>query len=547
MTQKELGGLSDKLLEIGARNVAPLEEVPEAFNRIISAGLSVNDSLAALEPTLRAAKAGFTDIETVASAAVSTMMSSGEDVNRVYDVLFATMKVGNAEFRDIAQYLPKIIPLARNVGFALDETAGAYATLTGKLSAEQSATALQGVMRSLSSNDTVKKFKEIGVNIFDASGKARPLLDIMGDLNSQMQGLTDKQRMIKFGSLGLDQMSALGFSTLIQDMPALQNNMQEVINSQGALNKSYEDSLTPLDDFKQTMNIIKVRAIEIGQMFLPVLTAIGKGALFVAQNFDIIGGVLGGLAVAWGILNAKMVLAATIQGVLAVKTALATAAQWALNVAASANPIGLIIMLIGALVGGLVVAYHKFDKVRAIMQGSWEVIKGFGNVLKEFVIDRIKGIISGLGTLGSALGKLFKGDFSGAWDDAKKGVSLLTGVDAKKKAFESTIQLKHTFDNKYKQVLADAAKKKDSDETENKNVIVPETENEDNGNGKGMGSDVKSVSQGSQTKNITVNIDSFVKGFTPTHQSVNGMSKDELERWMTEMFLRVVRSAETAM
>jgi hypothetical protein len=58
--------------------------------------------------------------------------------------------------------------------------------------------------------------------------------------------------------------------------------------------------------------------------------------------------------------------------------------------------------------------------------------------------------------------------------------------------------------------------------------------------------DAKSVGSGSQTKNITINIDSFIKGFTPQHQSVNGMNKDELERWFTEMFLRVARSAEMA-
>ena len=56
-----------------------------------------------------------------------------------------------------------------------------------------------------------------------------------------------------------------------------------------------------------------------------------------------------------------------------------------------------------------------------------------------------------------------------------------------------------------------------------------------------------SIANGSQTRNVTINIDSFIKGFTPTHQSVNAMNKDELERWLTEMFMRVIRSAEIAM
>lgn len=550
LSQKELGGLSDQLLEIGSRNVAPLEEVPQAFNRIISAGLSVNDSLATLEPTLRAAKAGFTDIETVAAAAVSTMQSSGQSANKVYDVLFATLNKGNAEFSDIAKYLPKIIPLARNVGFSLDETAGAYASLTTKLSAEQSTTALQGIMRSFSNSDIVDKFKKMGVNIYDSAGKARPLLNIINDLNGKMTGLTDKQRMLKFDKLGLDQESMLGFSTLIQDIPNLQSSIDATVNSQGALNKAYADALTPMDDFKTTMNQIKVYAIKIGEFFLPVLTAIGKGALFVAQNLDIIGGVVAGIGVAWSILNAKVILAAGIQGAYAVATGIATAAQWAFNVAANANPIGLIVLAVGALIGGLVVAYNKFDKFRAIMQGTWEVIKGFGTILKDFVIDRIKGIISGLGSMGQAIALLFKGDFAGAGQAALKGLSDISGATAAKNALESSKKLKGTFTNKYSQSLAESKSKKTESSASSSALATPLQAETGEGNNTVASStaadDAKSIGSGSQTKNITINIDSFIKGFTPQHQSVNGMNKDELERWFTEMFLRVARSAEMA-
>jgi len=504
MTQTELGGLSDKLLEIGGRNVAPLEEIPKAFNRIISAGLSVNDSLATLEPTLRAAKAGFTDVETVAAAAVSTMQSSGQDANRVYDVLFATLNKGNAKFKDIAQYLPKVIPVARNVGFALDETAGAYASLTTKLSAEVSSTALEGIMRSFSDKDRVKAFKGIGVNIFDKKGMSRSLIDIMSDLEKEMSGLTDKQRMLKFGKLGLDQAAVLGLSTLIQDMPNLKSSIDATVNSQGALNKAYADAAAPFDDFKQVLNLIKVQAIGIGTAILPVLSAIGKGVLFLVQNLDIIGGVLGGLAIAWSIMNAKLLLYAAINGILAVRTGIATAAQWAFNVAASANPIGLIVLAIGALIGGLVVAYNKFDKFREMIQITWEVIKNLASQIGGLLVD------------------IF--DFN------------LEGIKDKVANFKmpdlNEIRAKIKVDSETSGDFAGVNK----DGTSVKPGVSPIAV-----------ADAKSIGTGSQTKSVTINIDSFVKGFNPTSQSVNGMNKDELERWMTEMFMRVVRSAETAM
>lgn len=561
LSRDKLGKLSDKLLDIGSRNVAPLEEVPKAFNRIISAGLSVRDSLATLEPTLRAAKAGFTDIEIAASAATSVMMSTGYDANRVFDILFETVKEGNAEFKDIAQYLPKVIPLARNVGYELEEVAGAYAMLTGRLSTEQSTTALQGVMRALSSQRVaigdidkatgkyVSGFKSIGIDVFDpATKKIKPILQIVTELNQKMAGLSDKSRMIQFDKIGLDQMGALGISSLMQDIPALQKAIDATTNSAGSLNKAYSDALSPLDEWKITMNQIKVYMIQIGEYFLPILTAIGKGALFVAQNLDIIGGVLGGLTVAWTILNAKLVAQTAATLALNAATLIATAAQWAFNVAANANPIGLIVLAIGALIGGLIMAYRRFDKFRAIVQGAWEVIKGFGTILKDYVIDRIKGLLSGLGAIGSAISKLFDGDFKGAWNDAKKGVIEISGVDALKDAVNKSKGLKDNFINKYDEVMLDAQnKKEESDDFSGVPTSATPTITPTSTGDTTISDGAKGIKGNSQTKNITINIDSFIKGFSPTHQSFNNMSMDEFERKMTEVFMRVVRSAETSM
>jgi hypothetical protein len=188
-------------------------------------------------------------------------------------------------------------------------------------------------------------------------------------------------------------------------------------------------------------------------------------------------------------------------------------------------------------------------------------------IIKDFVIDRIKGLISGIGTIGSAFQKLFSGDFAGAWEDARKGFVELSGIDAAKKAVEGTIGLKDSFKGKYDEVLVDVAKKKveesegDAKESEGDFAGVPDGRmfvvpsptysNESRSDRSRLGGsgleDARKISGGSQTKSVTINIESFVKGFNPSSQTVNSMDKSELERWMTEMFLRVVRSAEMAM
>ena len=51
-----------------------------------------------------------------------------------------------------------------------------------------------------------------------------------------------------------------------------------------------------------------------------------------------------------------------------------------------------------------------------------ETLKGFGNSIQEFVMDKIDLAVESLGFMGSAISKLFSGDFSGALDDAGKGI-----------------------------------------------------------------------------------------------------------------------------
>jgi hypothetical protein len=57
---------------------------------------------------------------------------------------------------------------------------------------------------------------------------------------------------------------------------------------------------------------------------------------------------------------------------------------------------------------------------------------------------------------------------------------------------------------------------------------------------------IKSIGSGAQTKNITINIGSFIDKMNPQNAEINSMNKREFEKWLNEMFLRVVRGAETA-
>lgn len=125
----------------------------------------------------------------------------------------------------------------------------------------------------------------------------------------------------------------------------------------------------------------------------------------------------------------------TAKGAQTVATEGATVAQKGLNTAMKANPIGLVIAAITALIGLFV--WLKDDLIELVggtdkVNGAWEKFKvvfaGVGNVVKQIVLGPFKLLINSIKTIVGALGALFSGDFSGAWDAIKNGATETANI-----------------------------------------------------------------------------------------------------------------------
>lgn len=66
-----------------------------------------------------------------------------------------------------------------------------------------------------------------------------------------------------------------------------------------------------------------------------------------------------------------------------------TAVQWLLNAALSANPIGLVVIAIAALVAGLIYAYNHSAAFRAIVQATWAAIKTAISVVVNWITGTV--------------------------------------------------------------------------------------------------------------------------------------------------------------
>lgn len=520
-----------QLLNIAANSTTKgaATAAPDAYNVLLSSGMNKGTAMDTVKPTLDAAKAGFTDVETVARAAAATMNSSGiTDATRVYDILFATLNKGNAEFKDIAQYLPKIVPAALSAGSSLEQVSGAFAYLTAQgQTSEKSTTLLENFFKTVSDVDKAKGFKAIGVQIYDAKGKLNDMVSISNQLNTALNGLTNEQRNTVMGSLGLDQESSNAFVALSQDAAKLKDSINATTNSGGQLGEAIKNAKTPMDSWVQIGNKIEVMWIELGIKVNAVLGGIGDWLLRNADTIQVVVGVLTGAAVAWGLYSLVMNASAIGTGIWTSITGIATAAQWALNAALTANPIGIIVMAIGALIAGLVIAYNKSEKFRAVISGLMEVAKllsdvfiGLGKTLIgvfTFDVGMIKeGAIQTATAVSSIMDGVIKKAFNKGYDNSMTESAVKAASDAAKTATPATPTnlMGAKPSSKVQGVLDKADKKKDKE---------------------------AGMSGGSQTKVITINKLSMIDGnFVSNNQEFSGMGKAEMERFLQELFQRMM-------
>ena len=127
----------------------------------------------------------------------------------------------------------------------------------------------------------------------------------------------------------------------------------------------------------------------------------------------------------WGLVAGMAILKLGLLG-LAAATLVAQVAQWALNIAMTANPIGIIVVAIGALIAGLLLAAYYAYRFR---DAIWEWIQQdplLGPLATGllWIIDQVKWLIENVPKI-PGIGEKGPGDFSTGSDT---GDSIIGGI-----------------------------------------------------------------------------------------------------------------------
>jgi tape measure domain-containing protein len=298
--------------------------------------------------------------------------------------------------------------------------------------------------------------------------------------------------------------------------------------------------------------IDKIRE-NIDNMKISLFNATGGATAYIAEVGAQVGDLANLIPVITGVANGVKWLT-SLTWLQTAATKAWTGVQWLLNAAFVASPIGWIVAGIGALVAVITVCWNKFAGFRAVIMTVWDTIKGFGGVIKAFVIDRIKGLIEGLGAVGEMFKKLFSGDFKGAFESGKTAVVKITGIDAVKNAVENTKNVVGGIGANYTRHYAEESAKQEAKERKKKDdkVAYPELgvfSNAKTGGGKTGGGILENAgstagSSAGQVKAVNIHIANMIG----TWNAAAGYneSRADMEDKLAESLARILGMAETA-
>lgn len=476
-----------------------------------------------------------------------------------------------------ADNLKKLMPVmndmvAQQYGYnATQEQATSIATMMGKV--------MDGQVGALSRygykfNEAQEKILKFGTEEQRAATLAEVVSASVGDVNAALAQTPEgalKQYSNNLGDLH-ERFGALFTSISAAWLPV-----------RNAILNGWERVVTVFERNKERItSAVNAIATVIGGAIRGVFTAIGwiKDAFsFMYEWREVIYGVIG----AFVLLNAKLIATSAVTAALAIKNAILTASQWLLNIAMSANPIGIIIVAIGALIGAIIALCRRYEGWTTV----WNAVKttlvlsfkqyvenwkfGFKELWSDLQIfwERIKSFGSNVGNVFKALAQamkaVLKGDFDGAKAALANGFTFSTSArvteleqqrDANRQAFkDESMERAKEIAAAWKAV--DLHKKQDSapaTEQEEKAIYGPmgaPASDEDGSpaigtEGSGVGAAESIAGSAKQIRNITVNIDAFNKGGinTTNTEGLRGMDSQQIEDWFNQMLLRCIRNLE---
>lgn len=345
-----------------------------------------------------------------------------------------------------AERLQELQYAGNNLGVELTTITGAQAKLTKSMAAAQKGT-----------GDATKAFQTLGISVVDGNGQLRDAKTVMAEAFSALNNVgneteRDALAMQIFGK------SAMEMNPLIKAGGDELNRLAKEARESGAVMSN--EAVAGLDSFGDAVGNMKTALTgKFGEAFAELaptlteftdkiknidITPLVSALQWVIDNAGTIAA--GAVAIGTGMLMWNVV--STVQAVIGAMKAWKAAtegmtiAQQIINLVMAANPIGLIITAIAALVAGIIVLWNTNDKFKEFILNMGAKIKEFFlglvdwfKVLPQKMVDIGKNIVSGIWEGITGMATWLKDKVGGFFGGIVGGIKKALGIHSPSTVF----------------------------------------------------------------------------------------------------------------
>ena len=424
-TGEDLEALTEKAKQMGIDTAFSASEAAEAMQYMAMAGWKTEDMLNGIEGVMNLAAASGEELGTVSDIVTDALTAFGlkaQDSAHFADVLAAASSNANTNVSMMGGTFQYVAPVAGAMGFSIEDTAQAIGLMANAgIKAEKAGTALRSIFTRLAKppKEAAEAMDALNLSVTNSDGSFKSLGEILTDLRTKFSKLTAEQKTQYAAAIG-GQEAMSGLLAIVNAAPedfdklsaAIQNadgsaqemadtmldNLKGQITLMGSsleglgiaiydgieqpLKEAAKAGITSINTLTDSIKSGELQgAIQnVGTLFAnlvttlinlatAVLPTLINGLSFIAEHLNVIISVIGALVI--GITAYKTVVG------------IATAAQLAWNAAINANPIGLAITAIVALVSGIALLATTTDKYVSEQEKEIQKTREHTQALKE--------------------------------------------------------------------------------------------------------------------------------------------------------------------
>lgn len=198
----EFALLSQAAKDAGATTAFSASEAASALNYLALAGYDAETAVEVLPSVLNLASAGGMDLAYASDLATDAMAALGieasnENLTQFGDQMAKTASKANTSVGQLGEAILTVGGTAKSLAGGTTELNAALGVLANRgIKGAEGGTALRNIILSLSAptDKAAGQLERLGVAVYDAEGKMRPLNDVFADLDSAMQGMTEGEK-----------------------------------------------------------------------------------------------------------------------------------------------------------------------------------------------------------------------------------------------------------------------------------------------------------------------------------------------------------------